>query len=239
MLDRFILSNNNKVVTIDPAIFPSNSSVDDIYSVSTNGSLSRCRIVSISRDSCTCPHCKDKLQRFEISDQSKTLVRSIITDIAHANSMLTFHNLQNFSDWLSDREDFTYIVDGANVAYSHQNFNAGKFSYKQIQLVVNKLKEREGRTLVILPACYYQKYVPNSIRKKNRNVVSDEDMQFLLQLQRDNMLYLVPDGSEDDLFWMYATIYEGRSSPSYVITNDMMRDHKPLRMKSAIPPLSS
>ena len=37
---------------------------------------------------------------------------------------------------------------------------------------------------------------------------------------------MVPYGGNDDWYWMYSTIIEGRSNLSYVITNDMMRDHK-------------
>merc|ERR1719217_1911565 len=37
------------------------------------------------------------------------------------------------------------------------------------------------------------------------------------------MLFVVPRGIYDDLFWLWASV---RPSPSRVVTNDAMRDHK-------------
>ena len=49
------------------------------------------------------------------------------------------------------------------------------------------------------------------------------------KLRDDKALYLCPRGADDDLFWLYSTLYqrpEGYTSTSLVITNDLMRDHK-------------
>ena len=41
------------------------------------------------------------------------------------------------------------------------------------------------------------------------------------------MLYSVPNGADDDWYWMFVTVMEGfNERPGYVITNDLMRDHK-------------
>jgi hypothetical protein len=41
------------------------------------------------------------------------------------------------------------------VAYHHQNFSNGKFSYRQIEVLVEKLEQRgDGKVLVILPYTY-------------------------------------------------------------------------------------
>jgi hypothetical protein len=56
--------------------------------------------------------------------------------------------------------------------------------------------------------------------------VSDADHAVLQGLRDRNMLYVVPNGSNDDWFWLYATLYRGRCSPALVVTNDLMRDHK-------------
>lgn len=39
-------------------------------------------------------------------------------------------------------------------------------------------------------------------------------------------MYTVPNGANDDWYWMYSTIYPGRQNPAFVVTNDLMRDHK-------------
>lgn len=41
--------------------------------------------------------------------------------------------MQAFASWLEDKEEFTYVVDGANVAYNRQNFGDGKFSFRQVR----------------------------------------------------------------------------------------------------------
>lgn len=40
------------------------------------------------------------------------------------------------------------------------------------------------------------------------------------------MLYAVPRGANDDWYWMYSTLYPGRKTQAFVVTNDLMRDHK-------------
>ena len=40
------------------------------------------------------------------------------------------------------------------------------------------------------------------------------------------MLYEVPRGANDDWYWIFATLYEGRSRHANVLTNDLMRDHR-------------
>jgi proteinaceous RNase P len=113
------------------------------------------------------------------------------------------------------------------VAYQSQNYKSGRFSFQQIQLVVDTLRKLGKRILVIIPQCYTQAVVPNSIRTQNRrDAVSVADQAFIQQLRDENMLYVVPNGSNDDWFWLYATLYKGRRSPAFVVTNDLMRDHK-------------
>jgi hypothetical protein len=40
------------------------------------------------------------------------------------------------------------------------------------------------------------------------------------------MLYEVPKGANDDWYWIFATLHEGRTRHANVVTNDLMRDHK-------------
>ena len=83
---------------------------------------------------------------------------------------------------MKNRDEFKYIVDGANVAYHHQNFTEGKFSYRQIEVLVEKLESRgDGKVLVILPYTYATKN--NSCREfyssvkfgKSRLTVTESD----------------------------------------------------------------
>ena len=191
----------------------------------------KAELVEISNKSCRCPNCGDYLKSMFLTSDERHKVRVAMMKIASIKSINHCKNLQNFSNWLSERDEFVYIVDGANVAYNKQNFDNGKFSYKQIELVVSKLKadHPNERILVILPYSYSQKVVPNSILNfagRRVTYLSDEDLEIVDKLQRENMLYVTPPGSDDDWYWIYATVNEERKSPSYVITNDLMRDHR-------------
>lgn len=78
-----------------------------------------------------------------------------------------------FGDWLKTQTEFKYIIDGANVAYNHQNFENGKFSYRQVELVVNKMLARQdGKVLVLLPYSYAQKIVPNSSKQRGKRNIT-------------------------------------------------------------------
>ena len=78
------------------------------------------------------------------------------------------------------QEEFKYIIDGANVAYYHQNFEGGKFSYRQIEIVIdNLLARKDGKVLVLLPSAYSKRFIPNSSNgaksKHRRNLKSADD----------------------------------------------------------------
>ena len=82
-------------------------------------------------------------------------------------------HVQAYGEWLKLQHEFKYIIDGANVAYNHQNFEEGKFSYRQIELVVDKVLARgDGKVLVLLPYSYAQKIVPNSSKQRGKRSIS-------------------------------------------------------------------
>jgi Zc3h12a-like Ribonuclease NYN domain len=102
----------------------------------------------------------------------------------HSRNQNHFSYNQVFGEWLHTKSEFKYIIDGANVAYHHQNFNDGKFSYKQIELLVDKMLERgDGKVLVLLPAVYSRHSIPNKCcsksgqkyRMNKRSTISEDD----------------------------------------------------------------
>ena len=193
--------------------------------------LRKAEIVGISNRSCRCPNCGNYLKPMYLTEEERHRVRVALMKIASTSSLNQCKNLQAFSDWLNEQEEFVYIVDGANVAYNKQNFENGKFSYRQIELVVNQIeKDYPGeRILVIIPYPYAQRIVPNSVQYNGRRkltYLADDEIAVLERLQKNNMLYITPQGSDDDWYWMYCTVNEGRKSSSYVVTNDLMRDHR-------------
>jgi Zc3h12a-like Ribonuclease NYN domain len=160
--------------------------------------------------------------------------------------------LLRFFDWLDQREGepFTVVVDAANVAYYLQNFDEGRFSFHQIQFVVDALEKLGERPLVILPNKYSLPYFYvtigiGSARGPKKQVQTPEELQLLTGLRESGKVYVVPAGCLDDYFWIIASVSEQtaarkgadlRVEPGdglrwpgarpVLVSNDQMRDHK-------------
>lgn len=97
-------------------------------------------------------------------------------------------------------------IDGANIGYFNKRVDKGdKLSYKQIDLVVEKCLSLGKKPLIYLHVRHYNK-TNECINKWNKM----------------NILYITPKGIDDDWFWLYGCLSKNNS---YVITNDLMRDH--------------
>ena len=118
-----------------------------------------------------CPRSGVKLRLIQLSeDDKRKLVDQVLQKASleqyrapESKSGLTIRKdvnpLLNFYNWLDQREGrpFTVLVDGANVAYNHQNTEQGRFSYHQIQFMVDFLERMGENPLVILPQKYSYK----------------------------------------------------------------------------------
>ena len=229
-----ILSNNDSDILLDnfikwqPEQYQLLSYINNNYTQKYKFPK-RSSMVQITNTNCLCPNCNSNIDLLLLNDDQKLQVRTALMKIASTKSINSAKNLQNFANWLNNQKEFTYIVDGANVAYNRQNFDNGKFNYKQIELVVKKLLEsNSGRIVVLIPYAYTQSIVPNSVKSNNRTMtyLTYDDMRILGWLQKENMLYIVPQGADDDWYWLYATIADNHKDIAYVVTNDLIRDHR-------------
>nr|GEU46283.1 proteinaceous RNase P 2-like [Tanacetum cinerariifolium] len=120
-------------------------------------------------------------------------------------------NFTQFQDWLDQHNEFEAIVDGANIGLYQQNFAEGGFSVSQLEVVVNELYKRSNKwPLVILHD------------KRIRGLLANPANRGLLQGWIDNgILYGTPVGSNDDWYWLYASV----KLKCMLVTNDQMRDH--------------
>jgi pentatricopeptide repeat protein len=205
--------------------------LNNANSINKNNSLSniKSRIIDISNDTSRCPNCNSTIASIYLTEGERHRVRVSMNKITATSNLIQCKNLQDYYTWLQEKEEFVYIVDGANVAYNGQNFDTGKFSYRQIELVVDKLKERGERILVLIPYPYAQKIVPNSAKQRGgrrTTLLTKEDQRILEKLEDEGMLYVVPPGANDDWYWIFATVCENRKKIAYVVTNDLMRDHR-------------
>lgn len=161
--------------------------------------------------------------------------------------------LIEFDRWLDERkgEPFTAIVDGANIGYYLQNFEQGRFSFHQIQFVVDTLENLGEKVLVILPTKYTRKYFYVTIGAggsagPRRQDVTKEEAKIRDRLLQSGKAFVVQPGLLDDYYWILASASKqtesrnGRSihvpagneegrwpgARPLIISNDQMRDHK-------------
>jgi hypothetical protein len=107
-----------------------------------------------------------------LSELQKERVRVALMQVAGGASSAQAVHLETFASWLDEpgRPEYDLVVDGANVAYNRQNFENGRFSFRQIEMVVDALYKRFGpdvRILVLVPYPYAQKAVPNRTKQRS------------------------------------------------------------------------
>jgi hypothetical protein len=138
------------------------------YLISNQLEHAQARQVEINNNTCRCPNCGDKLHSLILTQDEKESVmlalKSIVLDVSHSQ----YENFKDFEIWLTSQKRYTYIVDAANCAYLRQNFEKGQFSYRQIEVIVDKLKARgDGEILIILPTSYAKSdVVPNRVQNR-------------------------------------------------------------------------
>jgi len=199
--------------------------------LSSNVLHESCNIVNISSDG-HCPISGKRLKLFSLTSSQRALVRTGLFELASGQGVQSREAMLSFLDWMRGTpEDFSVVVDGPNVAYSKQNFDTGCFSYHQIDLVVQQLREEGERVLVLLPFKYVQPVIPNHARHQGYNfstaqhVVTPEETEIVERWNAEGCLKISPYGSNDDWYWMLSTVVDDIESVR-VVTNDQMRDHR-------------
>ena len=212
-----------------------------------------------------CPRSGVTLRLIHLTTDEKVKLKETILSLASSASKLTDQvkesprnrfareALLSFFQWLDDREGepFTAIVDAANVAYHLQNFEDGRFSFHQIQFVVDALESMGEHPLVVLPQKYTRQsfYVTigaGSSKGAMRQRPTQEELEIRDSLIESGKVYVVPRGLLDDYCWIVASVSEqtvarfdrdldvapgcpkGRwpGTRPVLITNDQMRDHQ-------------
>lgn len=176
--------------------------------------------------SCSC--CGARLNLIRLTEAQRAAVRrELLTRSAPRNPQKQ-HRLISFSQWLSNRAPFDYVLDGPNLAYAKQNFEGGKFRFEHLDAIVRHLQGRQKRVLVLLPNKYLTgSDIPNRTSSSKRSSkMTDADRALITDWQRQGILYSCAPDLYDDWFWMYASVAEGAAAEkSVVVTNDAMRDH--------------
>jgi hypothetical protein len=209
-------------------------------STGSNQSVIASRVIIDPRTG-TCPRTRIKLVLKSLTtEQSHQLKESIMTlaresqqnrkpfpshwasqnDENHADEAAeaAVQSLQKFHHWLDTRqgEPFTVIVDGPNIGYYMQNFEDGRFSYHQIQFVVDYLERLGERPLVILPRKYlldffnlFTYFVSTTdggpVGEPRKQRLTSAEKRIRDELSLSGKIAAVPPGQHDDYFWILAS----------------------------------
>ena len=104
-------------------------------------------------------------------------------------------------------------------------------SLAQVDLACRKLREAHGRPpLLVMPAEYLSETtVPNHTSSNPANPTREQevtpgDRAYMRAWRAGGVgLWVCPEGTSDDWYWMYATVVAG--AEARVLSNDEMRDH--------------
>jgi pentatricopeptide repeat protein len=136
--------------------------------------------------------------------------------------------LLDFMTFLQERSGppFTIIVDGANVGYYMQNFQQGRFSFHQIQWMVDDLQRRGEHALVVLPQKYMRDAFNISVgaggfdqRRAQRQVLTDEEKEIRDRLVARKQVYVVQPGSLDDFYWITASVTDQSNAIATIVSS--------------------
>ncbi|KAI7736819.1 hypothetical protein M8C21_015825, partial [Ambrosia artemisiifolia] len=163
---------------------------------------------SVDSGGCCCG-CGERLACVDIGkEDTEKFAQSVVALAVEREKRSNFTQFQN---WLDQHNDFEAIVDGANIGLYQQNFADGGFSVPQLEAVVKELYKRSNKwPLVILH------------EKRLHTLLANPSNREILEEWIDNgVLYGTPVGSNDDWYWLYASV----KLKCMLVTNDEMRDH--------------
>ena len=119
-----------------------------------------------------------------------------IIDISTNQRLTMLANLKEFEN----NKEYDIVTDGANVAH----YNNSPFDVKKVVNIIETINTLKDKKILIVFSICRRKATKHLINKW-----SNID------------IYYVPEGINDDLCWLYVSIY----SSAICITNDQIRDH--------------
>ncbi|KAF8071299.1 hypothetical protein HT031_001382 [Scenedesmus sp. PABB004] len=120
-----------------------------------------------------------------------------------------------FADWLEKHGPFDVMIDGANVALWGENYEGGGFRPAKIRTMVDAVRAASpgAKILLVLHAGRHA-----DVRANHRAL-----HEWLESLRRGGEFYVAPAGSNDDWYWLYATV--AARARGLLVSNDQLRDH--------------
>ena len=196
-------------------IISDSDDIENMTSLCDNNMLVANR-VTVNKQTAKCPATGTTLRLIVLEQSQRIHVHDTLLDMAREKSMeytaklaakgrstkdntekaeMASQILTEFSQWLDTREGkpYTAIVDGANVAY----FGWGRINVHQLMYMVNALENQGEYPLVVFPKKYtWRKF---HLRHGMMQVLTDDEFEFLENLQKRDQMYVVPPMCLDDL----------------------------------------
>lgn len=160
-------------------------------------------IVDILGSTCLCPKCKIQLKQFNLD----TTEKQNILDFMEQSQSPQFRQMIDYIK----ANPANFIIDGANVGYQ-EKIIAKKpvmiINYHKIDMILKKIT---GDVKVII-----------FLHNRHQKNLTPQDKQMIDKWTRGGVkLCWTPFNMNDDISWMYATLY----NDCLLISNDEMRDH--------------
>ena len=140
--------------------------------------------------------------------------------LTHLDKFFSKNNKKKLIKWLNIykvSKNIT-ILDGANIGYYNNRTN------KDINNILNIFQINN-----IITYLYNLGYIPLIILH-NRHItyrtLNNAEQKIIDNWTNKNLVYWTPNNTNDDIFWIYGTIYLSLYTNIYLITNDQLRDHK-------------
>ncbi|KAI9982622.1 hypothetical protein PInf_008594 [Phytophthora infestans] len=200
-----------------------------------------------------CPCCGHALNKQGMSEQERehmlTALESRRSKMAPGKLVKEF--LDPFRVWLMLRHEtfqlqtlaenprsskpLHYVLDGPNIAYINQNFEAGTYRLDHVDYVARELQAQGHLVSITMPTNYLADKFLVRIRNKHFRDMrrqgkyatrerTPEEKAIVARWKEEDMIFSCrTDFLSDDLFWLYASVLLGREGR--VVTNDQGRDH--------------
>ena len=116
----------------------------------------------------TCSHTGAQLRALPLAPAERRGFLDALLAAAAAESAKAGDDLRRFGEWVANN-DFSYVIDGANVGYRQQNIDGGTFSFAQVEVARVALRARGGgaEPLIVVPRRYLSpRLVPNRTNRR-------------------------------------------------------------------------
>ncbi|RLN74425.1 hypothetical protein BBJ28_00018765 [Nothophytophthora sp. Chile5] len=202
-----------------------------------------------------CPCCGRALIKQDLSEAERELMLTAIetrrTKVT-PKTTLAKEYLAPFRHWLLQRHEkfqlenppptskrakplLHFVLDGPNVAYLNQNFDAGSCRVDQVDALARQLQAQGHLVSITMPNGYLADKFVLRIRTKKMKAARRQgkfstrertplEKDILARWKDEDLVFsCLTNVLSDDLFWLYASVLLGREGR--VVTNDQGRDH--------------